>query len=177
MKKLSFVLLMLLAFGVTALLALPQDQAGQPADQMENDIVNTIRLAPHYGVFDSFSFKMDGNNVTLLGQAMLPITKEEVFRRVAKVAGIGTVYNKIEVLPLSKRDDRIRLEVYRNLFGTADLYRYALSPDPSIHIIVKDGNVKLEGVVSNEGDSKFALMAVRRVNGILSVTDNLKIEK
>jgi hypothetical protein len=177
MKKFSFVTLLVLVLGVSALVALPQEQSGQPANQMENDIVNTIRLAPHYGVFDFLSFQMDGNNVTLLGKAMLPITKEEVARRVAKVAGIGQVTNKIEVLPLSKRDDTIRLQVYRSIFGTADLYRYALSPNPSIHIIVKDGNVTLEGLVSNEGDGKFAFMAARRVNGIMSITDNLKVEK
>jgi osmotically-inducible protein OsmY len=134
-------------------------------------------LAPHYGVFDSLSFKLDGNDVTLLGQVLLPVTREEISRRVSKLAGVIKVIDQIKVLPLSPSDDAMRLRVYRSLFGTTDLYRYALSPNPSIHIIVKGGRVTLEGVVSNEGDSRFAYNAARRVNGVFSVANNLKIIK
>jgi hyperosmotically inducible protein len=179
MKKLTFVTLMFLAFGVSFLSASPQvaEKAALPAVQLEKNIIHTITLAPHYGVFDSLSFRLDGNNVTLLGQVMLQITKEEVFRRVSKLADIGTVTNNIEVLPLLPNDDIIRMKVYRHLFGTADLYRYALGVNPSIHIIVKGGHVTLEGVVSNEGDSRFAYFGARDVSGVFSVTNNLKIEK
>ena len=147
------------------------------AAQLESDVRNAIVQAPLYGVFDNLSFRIDGTDVTLLGQALLPITREEVALRVARVAGVGKVTNKIEVLPLSNSDDALRLQVYRRLFGTSDLYRYALSPNPSIHIIVKGGHVKLEGVVSNEGDSRIAYMAARKVNGTFSVTNNLEVEK
>jgi hyperosmotically inducible protein len=177
MKKLTFLAFLLVVFGAAVLPARPQEQAVQPAVQLETDIRSTIVLAPHYGVFDNLSFKLDGSNVTLLGQVMLPITREEISRRVAKLAGMGKVTDKIEVLPLSKNDDAIRLQVYRRIFGTADLYRYALGPNPSIHIIVKGGRVTLEGVVSNEGDSRFAYNAARKVSGIFSVANSLKIQK
>ncbi|MBU4267492.1 MAG: BON domain-containing protein [Acidobacteria bacterium] len=173
MKKLTFLAFLLLAFGASMLPA--QEQATQPAAQLGNDIRNAILLAPHYGVFNNLAFKLDGNDVTLLGQVLLPITKEEISRRVARLAGTGKVTDNIEVLPLSNSDDALRLQVYRRLFGTSDLYRYALSPNPSIHIMVKGGRVTLEGVVSNEGDSRIAYMGARKVNGVLSVTNNLKI--
>jgi len=173
MKRLTFVTLLLLALGAFILPA--QEQAAQPAVQLETDIRNTILLVPHYGVFDNLAFKLDGNDVTLLGQVLLPVSREEISHRVAKLAGIGKVTDNIEVLPLSRSDDALRLQVYRRLFGTSDLYRYALGPNPSIHIMVKGGRVTLEGVVSNEGDSRIAYMGARKVNGILSVTNNLKI--
>ncbi|HUU06413.1 MAG TPA: BON domain-containing protein [Patescibacteria group bacterium] len=175
MKKLILVTLLLLAFGATMLPA--QEQTAQPAAQLENDIRNSILLAPHYGVFDNLSFQLDGNDVTLLGQVLLPVTKEEISRRVAKLAGTGKVTDNIEVLPLSRSDDALRLQVYRSLFGTSDLYRYALSPNPSIHIIVKGGRVTMEGTVSNEGDSRIADIAARKVNGVFTVANNLEIEK
>lgn len=179
MKKFIFVVFLSMAFGALILPALPQaqEQAVQPSANLENDIRNAILQAPHYGVFDNLSFQLNNNDVTLLGQVLLPITREEISRRVAKLAGIGKVTDSINVLPLSRSDDAIRLQVYRRLFGTADLYRYAFSPNPSIHIIVKDGRVMLEGVVSNEGDSRFAYMAARKVNGVFSVTNNLEIQK
>ena len=175
MKKLTLITLFFLVFGVSLLPAAPQ--ATLTAIQLENEITRTIFLAPHFGVFDALFYKLDGQNVTLLGQVLLPITKEEIFRRVSKLPGVGQVTNNIEVLPLSPDDDLIRFRVYRRLFGTADLYRYALSPNPSIHIIVKGGHVTLEGVVSNEGDSRIANLAVHQVAGKFSVTNNLKIEK
>jgi hypothetical protein len=179
MKKQLFVTLLFLAFCVAVLPALPQEQemAVLPEITLEKDIIKTITRAPHYGVFDSLSFKLDGNDVTLLGQAMLPITKDEVGKRVAKLAGVGKVTNNIEVLPLSHTDDILRMRVYRSLFGTADLYRYALDPNPSIHIIVSKGHVTLEGVVSTAGDSRFAELGARKVGGVFSVTNHLRVEK
>ena len=179
MKKHLFAVLLFLAFFVAVLPAMPQEQemAALPEIQLEKEIIKTISRAPHYGVFDSLSFKLDGSDVTLLGQAMLPITKDEVGKRVAKLTGVGKVTNKIEVLPLSHTDDVIRLRVYRSLFGTADLYRYALGPNPSIHIIVNKGHVFLEGIVSTEGDRRFAELGARRVSGVFSVTNHLQVEK
>ena len=179
MKKRLLMALLSLAFFVAILPALPQEQemAALPEIKLEKDIIQSISRAPHYGVFDSLSFKLDGNDVTLLGQALLPITKDEVGKRVAKLAGVGKVTNKIEVLPLSHTDDIIRMRVYRSLFGTADLYRYALGPNPSIHIIVNKGHVALEGVVSTVGDSRFAELGARKVSGVFSLANHLQVEK
>jgi hyperosmotically inducible protein len=177
MKKLTFAALLLLVFGAFMLPAQTQEQAAQPAVALETAIRNAILLAPHYGVFDNLAFKLDGSDVTLLGQVLLPITREEISRRVSKLAGMGKVTDSIEVLPLSPTDDALRLQVYRRLFGTADLYRYALGPNPSIHIIVKGGRVTLEGLVANEGDSRFAYNAARKVSGVFSVTNNQTIQK
>jgi hyperosmotically inducible protein len=154
-----------------------QEQAAQPAVNLGAEIQNAIVLAPHYGVFDNLSYRLDGNNVTLLGQVLLPITKDEISRHVAKLAGVDKISDEIKVLPLSHSDDALRLQVYRRVFGAADLYRYALAPNPSIHIIVNGGHVTLEGIVTNEGDSRFAFMAARKVNGVFSVTNNLTVQK
>lgn len=153
-----------------------QGQDNQPV-QLESKIIDVLTLLPHYGVFDTLSFRMDSNNVTLHGQVLLPITKEEAGKRTAKIAGIGKVTNAIEVLPLSISDDQLRMKVYRRLFNTADLYRYALGSRPSIHIIVKGGHVTLEGLVSTDADSRLALLAVKQIPGIFSVQNNLKVEK
>ena len=149
----------------------------KPLGALEDAVFKTIWLEPHFGVFDNLSFRIDGSEVTLLGQAMLPLTKDNVAARVGKVPGVTKVNNEIEVLPLSENDDSIRLRAYRALFGAADLFRYALEVNPSIHIIVKNGHLTLEGLVSTSSDAKRALMAVRGVTGVFSVKNNLKAEK
>lgn len=173
MKKTLFSVIVFLAFSVGSIHARPQTEV--QAGGLETLIRNTILLAPHYGVFDNLSFRLDGSDVTLLGQVLLPITRDEISRRVSKLLGVARVTDNIEILPLSRSDDAMRLQVYRGIFGTADLYRYALGPDPSIHIIVKNSRVTLEGAVSNEGDSRIAAIAARKVNGVLAVINNLRI--
>ena len=149
----------------------------KPLGALEDAVFKAILSEPHFGVFDNLSFKIDGSEVTLLGQTMLPITKVNVAARVGKVPGVTKVNNEIEVLPLSENDDSIRLRAYRALFGAADLYRYALDVNPSIHIIVKNGHLTLEGLVSTSFDAQRAFNAVRGLPGVFSAKNNLRIEK
>jgi hyperosmotically inducible protein len=150
---------------------------GAQSPSLEKAVVDSLLSLPYYGIFDNLAFEMDGTNVTLTGQVILPITKSEAAKRVAKISGIGKITNKIEVLPLSASDDAIRMTAYRKLFDTSDLYRYAMGAVPTIHIIVKGGHVTLEGMVSTPEDSQLANMLAKQLPGIFSVKNNLKVEK
>jgi hyperosmotically inducible protein len=152
-------------------------QAAVSLTALEKSVLNVLWKLPHYGVFDNITFKVDGSTVTLAGQVMIPITKDDATRRVKQLPGVTQVVNNLEVLPLSDNDDTIRIRTYRAVFGTADLYRYALGADPTIHIIVKNGHITLEGVVSNKVDADLALLAARGVPGTFGVASNLKIQK
>ena len=52
-----------------------------------------------------------------------------------------------------------------------------MAANPSIHIIVKNGHLTLEGMVSTSFDSQRAFNAVRGLIGIFSAKNNLKTEK
>jgi hyperosmotically inducible periplasmic protein len=130
---------------------------------------------PYYGVFDNLEYKVEGDTVTLYGQVRNPITRHDAERRVARIEGVNHVINQIEVLPVSGFDDSIRARAYRDVFRSGSLYRYAMGANPSIHIVVKNGHVTLEGVVSNQMDSQLAYMAARGVPGVFSVTNNLRV--
>ena len=130
---------------------------------------------PYYGVFDNLEYKVDGNTVTLFGQVRNPTTRRDAERRVARIEGVDNVVNKIEVLPVSGFDDSIRSRTYRAVFRSGSLYRYAMGANPSVHIVVKNGHVTLEGVVGTKMDSQLAYMAARGVPGVFSVTNNLRV--
>ena len=83
--------------------------------------------------------------------------------------------NDIEVLPVSPNDDRIRLDVARNIYRSEALERYGFQVNPSIHIIVKNGNVTLEGVVNTEADKNIAGVKAREVGGVFDVKNNLTV--
>jgi hyperosmotically inducible protein len=145
-------------------------------NRVEREVRHELVTLPFYGVFDNLAFQVDGGTVTLLGQVSRPTLKTDAERVVKSIEGVERVINRIEVLPLSPYDDRIRLAAYRAIYGNTALNRYALQAVPPIHIIVKNGNVTLEGVVANEGDKNIADIQARSVPGVFSVTNNLRVE-
>ena len=102
-------------------------------------------------MFDNLQYRVDGTTVTLEGQVRNATLKPDAANVVKRIEGVTKVVNNIEVLPLSPMDDQIRRQTYRAVFGFARCRRYSIEPIPSIHIIVKNGNVTLEGVVANQG--------------------------
>lgn len=152
--------------------------AAQPKQgYLSKEVRHELVMLPYYGVFDNLAYQITGETVTLLGQVTRPTLKSDAERAVKDIEGVTKVVNNIEVLPLSPNDDRIRVDVYRAIYRHTALDRYALQAVPSIHIIVKNGNVVLEGVAANEGDRNIANIQANSVQGVFSVTNNLKLEK
>jgi hyperosmotically inducible protein len=146
------------------------------ASRLERTVRHELVMLPYYGVFDNLAFRIDGSTVHLMGQVSRPTLKSDAERVVKDIEGVERVVNEIEVLPTSPNDDRIRLATYRTIYGHTALNRYALQAVPPIHIIVKNGNVTLEGVVANESDKNIANIQARSVPGVFSVTNNLRVE-
>jgi BON domain-containing protein len=147
----------------------------------ENRIAREVRhqlvMLPYYGIFDDLAFRVEGGTVTLLGAVTRPTLKSDAENVVKRVEGVTQVVNNIEVLPLSPMDDRIRMAEYRAIYGDPTLAtRYGYRALPSIHIIVKNGHVTLEGVVANEGDKNIINARANAVPGVFSVTNNLMVE-
>jgi hyperosmotically inducible protein len=169
-------LAMLAAVAVSPALAAPQNASGNAA--LSRQVRKNLVTLPFYGVFDNLAYEVsdNGDTVTLYGQVTRPTTRKDAERRVAKIEGVERVINRIEVLPVSPFDDRIRARAYRAVFNTGGLHRYAMGANPSIHIVVNRGHITLEGVVSGKMDKQLAYMAARQVPGVFSVTNNLVVE-
>ena len=91
--------------------------------------------------------------------------------------GVQDVVDQIEVLPLSRHDDGIRLAAVRSIYANPVLQKYGVNPAHSIRIIVRNGHLTLEGVVLNSGDRAIANLAVSTIGGVFSVTNNLRVER
>jgi len=154
-----------------------------------------LRL-PYYGVFDFLAFGVDRGTVTVTGYAYYGNLKSEVANAVKRVAGVDEVGNKIEVLPASQNDDRIRWSTFYNIYTDDFLSRYAPGGAMSarydalsftrfpgmqpfgmypIHIIVKNGRTTLLGIVDNEADKTVAGLRAREVAGVFSVENDLVV--
>jgi len=164
--------LLVLLSGITVQAQVTEDQAIQ-------NIRSSLIKLPYYGVFDYLEFSYDNGSrtVTLKGYASRPSLKKDAEAAVSEVKGVEEVVNNIEVLPLSPADDEIRQRLYRAIYGTPALQRYGVGANPPIHIIVKNGNVRLEGFVGNENDKNIAGVQARSVGGTFAVTNNLQVEQ
>jgi hyperosmotically inducible protein len=134
-------------------------------------------MLPYFGVFDNIAYKVDGYTVTLLGQVVKPVLKSDAENAVKRIEGVEKVDNQIEVLPPSPMDDRLRLRLFRAIYGFPALQKYALGVQKPIRIIVKNGHVTLEGVVDNETDKNIANVRANSVSGVFGVTNNLQVVK
>ena len=129
--------------------------------------------------YDGFRMvaNIEGGKVTLMGQVTRPTLQSSAGNVVKRIEGVTQVVNNIEVLPLSPFDDGIRLRVARAIYGYGALSRYGLGSQPSIRIIVKNGEVTLEGVVLNQGDRNIANIRANGVFGVFKVNNNLRTER
>jgi hyperosmotically inducible protein len=144
---------------------------------LENKVRHELVMLPYLNVFDDISFRIDGNTVTLFGDVTRPSLKSDAGNVVKHVEGVARVENQIEVLPLSPFDDGIRLRAARAIYAYPALQRYAAGAQPSIHIIVKNGNVTLTGFVSSDMDKQLAFMRANGVPGVFAVNNHLQVEK
>ncbi len=191
-----------LTLALAAAAALPAQTPAandQAVIRMARTIQREILMLPDYGVFDHLRFSIKGDTVVLRGYASRPLLKSAAERVTKKVEGVARVENQIEVLPLSPNDDNIRLRAYVAIYGHPSLVRYnpnrgtplfmsrmaamtgiTNNPPPGnhpVHIIVKNGNVTLEGVLATAADRTIAEIQVNSVPGAFTVTNNIEVEE
>ena len=167
--------------------------------RIAKEVRKQIVTLPQYGVFDNIHFGIKGSDtVVLMGQASRPTLKSGAENVVKKIEGVTSVDNQIEVLPNSPNDDRIRAAVYAAIYTYPALQKYTsnrgrprggpsvaraaggITNDPplgyhAIHIIVKNGNVTLTGVVDSDTDLAIAEMRANGVPGVFSVDNDLQV--
>jgi hyperosmotically inducible protein len=147
-------------------------------DRIVHEVRHELVMLPFYGVFDNLAYKVDPDGtVTLIGQVARPVLKGDAERAVKGIEGVPRIINNIEVLPTSIMDDQIRRATYRAIYGNDVLNQYQLRAVPPIHIIVKNGNVTLEGAVSRQMDKQIAEVQAKSVPNVFSVTNNLKVDE
>src|SRR6478736_2803279 len=172
-----FVTCTILALSSAVLARQASDAPARATERITREVRHELLMLPYLNVFDYLAYKVEGYNVTLIGQVTRPTLKSDAENVVKRIEGVEHVDNQIEVLPVSPNDDRIRRAVYRAIYGYPALQKYALGVQQPIRIIVKNGNVTLEGVVDNEADKNIANIRANGVSGVFSVKNNLRVEK
>jgi hyperosmotically inducible periplasmic protein len=200
-RRTSMIVTVALTLGIFAPVAHPQGPTPETTWSQEDSlriqqqVQKKLLGLTTYGVFDWLTFGIHGKTLVLGGYASRPILKSDAERAVKGISGIDKIDNQIEVLPLSPNDDRLRAAVYNRIYSTSSLRIYnanagrvsnntvartagGITNDPplgfhGIHIILKNGNVTLYGVVNSQGDSAIAGMQANQTPGTFTVTNDL----
>jgi hyperosmotically inducible protein len=193
MSRRSISLALAIAFAVVS------HPAAQSVAQKETvfNIERALLSLPYYGVFDFLAFGVDRGVVTLKGFAYQGNLQEDAVRALERVSGVDEVASHVQLLPVSRNDDRIRWATFYNIYTDDFLSRYApggvigvrhearsfarfpgMQPFGTypIHIIVKNGRTTLLGVVDNESDKIVAGFRARDVTGVFAVENELIVK-
>ena len=185
-----------------ALLGLISFSTGLAAERLSvqettRSLQRTLERLPYYGVFDFMAFGIDRGTVTLTGYAYSGSLRNAAEMAAKRTSGVDEVANRLEVLPASPNDDRIRWATFYRIYTDAFLSRYASGgPDSvrrelyqarrfggmyqplglyDIHIVVRNGHTTLYGIVDNDGDRTIAEMKAREVSGVFSVENEIVV--
>ena len=174
-------LLVTFALAVMMIFALPGSGSFAASAAQSPKIIKEVRhelaTLPYYGVFDWLEYEVTADNTVILrGQVVRPTTKSDAEARVKDIEGVSRVVNEIEVLPVSPNDDRLRVALYRAIYGwNSPLFRYGHQSVPPIHIVVKNGRATLKGIVDSKGDANLAYVKARGVPGLFDVKNELVV--
>ncbi|HSE39913.1 MAG TPA: BON domain-containing protein [Acidobacteriota bacterium] len=142
-------------------------------DEIRTDLIAAIRKHMRPEPFDSISVKCVGGFVTLYGSVRDLTLIEKAMNEAVWVRGVRGIENKIEATPVSRNDDRLRIEILNRL--QAKFPRYFVGR-PTIVILVSNGRVTLQGNVSTEVEKVQMRNTIRSVVGVLSVDNQLRTD-
>jgi hyperosmotically inducible protein len=190
----------LLRVGVVALTILAAISDARAQSVTPEETVRSVRRMlerlPYYGVFDFIVFSVDRGTVTLAGYSFDGRLKGDAEMAAKRASGVVEVANKIEVLPASPNDDRIRWATFYRIYTDDFLSRYApggaygvlqelrderhfpgMQPVGRypIHIIVEHGRTMLLGLVDSAIDRQLAEVRAREVTGVFGVENSLTV--
>ena len=146
----------LLFAAVVAFSATPAAAQERKDLQIFRDVSESVNRYTQFTIVDSNDASIAQGHVVLSGWVTMPFKKNDIERRVRGVAGVNSIDNKIQVLPVSQFDDELRFRIARAIYGNSAFWNYAAMANPPIHIVVNGGRVTLQGVVQSNVERQLA---------------------
>ena len=143
--------------------------------QVFNDVSAAVLRYANFTIFDDVGANVASGVVVLTGKVTMPYKRAEIEKRVAKVAGVTQIENRITVLPVSQFDEELRYTIARAIYGNSAFWHYAAMANPPVHIVVENGRVTLSGVVNNNVERMLA-RSLATSFGAFSVVNALKTD-
>jgi hyperosmotically inducible protein len=150
-----------------------------PDSQLQKKLARQLAY-DRVGYFDnSFNYlalSVKDGVVTMSGDTMWDVPKDDALAIVARTPGVKDVVNDVKVLPVSGFDDSIRVRTALAIYRDSVLGKYATDPAHPIRIVVDNGHVTLYGTVENTMDKTIAGIRASSVPGAFSVENKLVVD-
>ena len=143
---------------------------------LTDKVRHELNMLPYYGVFDAINYEVNGSTVTLSGAVHYPVLAYDAANVIKGIPGVESVQNMIEVLPLSRFDDQIRLAAWRSVYSWPSMARVATMPLPPVRILVKNGDITLVGMVPTQADKDALNIRANSIPNVFSVKNELVVE-
>jgi hyperosmotically inducible periplasmic protein len=148
---------------------------GAENDQvLVREVSDRIRRYDLYGVYDNIEGRVSHGRVRLDGAVTEPKKADDILERVAKVKGVQAIDNRIEVLPASQADDRLRVAIATAIYRDEAFVNYSMV-DPPVHVIVNNGHVTLVGYVRSPAEKIKAESIARSATGVLALENKVQV--
>lgn len=138
------------------------------------DVGDRIRHYDLYTVYDSIEGRVSNGRVRLEGAVTEEKKSADIVERVAKVKGVQAIDNRMEVLPASQSDDRLRVVIATAIYNDQAFGDYSMV-DPPVHVIVNNGHVTLVGYVRSQIERIKAESIARSVQGVLALENKVQL--
>ena len=145
-------------------------------ESLAREIVDKVSESLFYTMFDDVDVRVADGVATLTGFVTTSSKSKEFTKLASQVRGIRRVVNEIETLPVSMMDDALRAEIAVKIYGSPAFSDDAKQRVGPVHIIVRDGQVTLTGVVDSEAERQRAELIARHAYGTWSVDNQLRLE-
>lgn len=143
--------------------------------QIADGVAKAIRSYVFYNIYDWIEGNVQDGVLTLRGYTIAPWRVQDYGRLAEGVPGVKEIRNQIQALPASIFDDQMRVALARAIYHYPGFEHYAMQPYPPIHIIVNNGHVTLEGVVSSAMDRTIAEQVARSRVLAFDVVNHLRV--
>ena len=138
------------------------------------EVADRIRKYDRYSVYDDIEGRIRNGVVSLTGAVTAPEKLSDILERVARVRGVQDINNKIQVLPVSRSDDRLRVIIATAIYRDQAFENYSMV-DPPVHVIVENGHVTLTGFVRSEVERIKAESIARSFTDVLTLANKVQV--
>jgi hyperosmotically inducible protein len=152
-------------------------QISKDDESLAREIAEDVSGSLFYTMFDDVHVRVADGVATLTGFVTASTKSKEFTKLASQVRGIQHVVNQIETLPASMMDEALRAEIAVKIYGSPAFSDHAKQRVGPVHIIVRDGQVTLTGVVDSEAERQRAELIARHAYGTWSVINQLRLEK
>jgi osmotically-inducible protein OsmY len=154
----------------------PEDPAPSLQERMpfeDSEITNAVELELllDKGVSAHLiDVETDKGIVTLSGSVDNILSKERAEEITETIKGVRSVVNLIEVNPIVREDDLVRMDIERALLIDPATESY------EVDVQVKDGMVTLTGTVESWAEKRLAGYVAKGVTGVRSLKNDIRIQ-